>query len=94
MTDLPPMEQVAADLAAQDAETGPISVEVDAFVAFCLVGQLQIAARHPGNCGPSLGLAARVAAALSDKLPESAQAVIRAGWNPENDVEAEAPHGN
>ena len=76
---------MAAALEAQDAERGPISIELSAFVAFCLIGQIQLATRHPANCGPSLDYAVQFANALSEKLPPSAQAVIALGWNPEND---------
>ncbi len=85
MTDLPDMTVVAADLDALRSERGPILLELDVFAAFCLVGQVQLALRHPNNFGLSAETAAQFARNLSDHLPESAKAVIAAGWDPKND---------
>ena len=85
MSDLPDMEVVAADLRRQDSEEDPIVFELSAYVAFSLIAQLQLAIRHPANFGGSAEVATKFVNELAEHLPESAQAVIRAGWNPEND---------
>ena len=81
----PPIEVVAHDLQQQAATQGPIRLELSPFIAFCIIGQIQLASRHPANMGDSLEQACQFAANLTEHLPESAQQVIALGWSPEND---------
>ena len=85
MTDLPDPEVLAADLQQQKETLGLLTIEIDPYAAFCVVGQIQLASRHPENMGESLETACRFAAALAGLLPETAQQVIALGWNPAND---------
>ena len=86
MPDLPDMATVAADLQRQTDDEGPIRIELGRFEAFCIIGQIQLAARHPSNAGDSLKIACAFAEGLIGYLPESAQTVARLGWSPEHDA--------
>lgn len=79
--DIPDYAQVADDLIGRDV----IKVSLEPYKAFCIVTQMRVALRHPDNFGRSAEIAIEFAQLLTEKLPESAQAVIRAGWNPAND---------
>lgn len=87
MPDLPPLAVMAADLQRQTESHGPITIEIDPFTAFSVIGQVQLSSRHPENCGLGIERSIEFARALATRLPESAQAVIRAGWDPTNDVD-------
>ena len=86
MADIPDMKDVARDLQAQKDEGLLIGTMLDPFAALCVIGQLQLAARHPENSGPALEEGVKFAAQLAESLPESAQALVELGWNPENDA--------
>lgn len=85
MTEIPDPEVVTADLQQQKEALGLLTIEIDPFAAFCVVGQIQLASRHPENMGQSLETACRFAAALAGLLPETAQEVIALGWDPAYD---------
>lgn len=67
-----------------------INLKLGPAQAMMLIGQLQLAARHPANIGPSSGLVRLLATELADELVEAEpelQAIIEAGWDPQHDVE-------
>ncbi|MYE06890.1 MAG: hypothetical protein F4Y04_06685 [Chloroflexi bacterium] len=70
MTELPDMEVTAADLKRQADTQGPITIEIDPFSAFCVIGQIQLASRHPENMGASADMACRFAADLKYRHPD------------------------
>jgi hypothetical protein len=80
LTILPTPELIAEKLTAAPL----IGIELDAFQAFALVGQIQLALRHPENTGVVADLARRIADELSSTLiaivPEIAPLIIAAGW--------------
>ena len=82
MAELPDEVEVAADLNKQMHERGILAVEMHPFVAFVLCGMLQLALRHPGNNGATAENVANFVNDLAAQLPESAQSIIAAGWNP------------
>lgn len=86
MSGVPTMEAVARQLRAQDEERGPVTVEISAFHAFCLIAQVQLASRHPENDGPPLDHAIVFARRLEEMLPDDAVKVLALGWDPANDV--------
>ncbi len=56
--------------------------------AFCLLGQVQLALRHPGNRGLAADLATRIARQIQEQISVSPaiSVVAEAGWHPESDV--------
>ena len=86
-----PMEELArgmADdfgklLAEKLKATSPIYAEFDAYQLFVIVGQLQLALKHPENVGESAEVAEAIAeefsALLIKAIPEI-EPVIAAGW--------------
>jgi hypothetical protein len=66
----------------------PLAVHLNPYVAICVLGSLQLALRHPMNCGA----AAHVARTFADKLqaylaqtPALAE-VVEQGWHDDYDV--------
>ncbi|HEY9749440.1 MAG TPA: hypothetical protein V6C63_12210 [Allocoleopsis sp.] len=80
MNNLPNFEALAQTLSTAP----PIHAEIDAGIAFALVGQLQLALRHPLNQGASSELVKRVAQELQAKLADIDPAIAQAlnqGWD-------------
>lgn len=75
------------------AAAGPVTLEIDVGAAVGLIGQLQLALRHPANTGPTAKEAERFVRKLIDVIADTP--VIRrgleAGFSPENDVERKRP---
>lgn len=67
----------------------PIQLEMDAAHAWILIGQLQLALRHPGNRGPSAKLARAIVEGLAEIVAPSGalREVYERGWNPAHDEE-------
>ena len=86
MPDLPDMDAVARDIVAQHDRSGLLVVGLTPGEAFAIIGQLQLAIRHPDNAGRTAEIATEFVTKLAKGLPESAQQIIAAGWNPENDA--------
>lgn len=66
-----------------------LPVELDGMTAFMLIGQLQLALRHPQNRGASAGVARRVADGLIERLAggdEEIRTLLRHGYDPAYDV--------
>jgi hypothetical protein len=65
------------------------TVDFDLVTAICVIAQLQLAARHPKNIGPSREVAEVFARSLQQKIievaPENA-AIMEMGWNPDFDI--------
>jgi hypothetical protein len=82
------LEHYAEDFRAL-AKTPPITLTIPAIDAFCILGQIQLACRHPFNTGPSRTIAERFGhqlqhlVATTDALAE----VARRGWDPAFDEE-------
>jgi hypothetical protein len=83
----PPMRQledlVMAEL-HEMSEKPPIQVEMSGILAYMLISQCQIAARHPNNVGPSRDQVRDFLESLESQIckPGSAVAVtIEMGWN-------------
>lgn len=68
-----------------------IRLELNPAAAFAVLANLQLAARHPGNNGPSVKIARGVADRIADHFdgPISRE-VIRQGWDPSFDVKVES----
>ena len=64
------------------------SIDCDVITAMSVIGQLQLASRHPGNTGASRQIAEKFARDLQEMVirvaPENAE-LIEMGWNPAND---------
>ena len=65
---------------------GPLRVELSALEAVSIVGQLQLALRHPANRGETTKIARRFIEQIRRQVPEGLQRNIDAGFNPEFDV--------
>ena len=76
---VPSPKTVSDDLAASP----PFTIDLDAGTLFCLIGQLQLALRHPSNEGAAAEIAKNVVVDIAKQLPESAQEVIAAAWSEE-----------
>ena len=66
------------------ADPTPMPFEMNSQQVFVLVGQLQLALRHPRNCGPASVMARGLAEVLGDMLTDLYPAVgqvIAAGWD-------------
>lgn len=66
---------------------GRITFALTHVEAFCVLAQLQLAARHPHNTGPGAEIARRFAELLQQEIsttPALAE-LARRGWDPEHD---------
>jgi hypothetical protein len=79
-------EQYTAELAASLRDVGEIKVCLSGRTALMLVGQLQLAMRHPANNGPSRQAMGLLIDGIASRLPPLAQELIVLGSDPENDV--------
>lgn len=81
--------QFAAEFAALAARTDAIRLLLSPFEAWVLIGQLQLALRHPANTGPSAQIAKILALRLQSIVaPDGVLALIAArGWHAEYDEE-------
>ena len=66
-----------------------ITVEIDCITAISIIGQLQLASRHPANNGLSQKEAEKFArlmqAAIAAKFPAMTE-LMELGWNPDYDI--------
>jgi len=71
-------------------ENFTIQVEIDFLSAMCIIGNIQLASRHPKNTGPSRKIAELFARMLQkivvEKRPDVAE-LLEKGWNPIFDVD-------
>jgi hypothetical protein len=65
---------------------GPVRLELGALEAVAIVGQVQLALRHPRNRGESTKIARAFIEQIRRQVPEGLQRNIDAGFNPEMDV--------
>jgi hypothetical protein len=65
-----------------------VTLDLGVAEAWILLAQLQLALRHPQNCGASAQFAIQVAEILAAQVAATPglRAIYEAGWNPENDV--------
>jgi hypothetical protein len=54
-----------------------IFIEMDVLTAICVLGNIQLATRHPANTGPSVGYAVRWGRELQEKIVEKIPETIR-----------------
>lgn len=65
-------------------------VELDSTMALCVIAQIQLASRHPGNKGQSTEIAQKFARGLQvavTKLHPEVANILEKGWDPAYDVE-------
>lgn len=76
------------------SEHRPVHLELDPLVLLALIGNLQLALRHPGNRGDSAQLVRNLVDQAIDTLEVSADAkeLLRRGDNPAYDVPSLATH--
>ena len=84
------MEGVHFDRMVEQLRRAPgIHMQVSTQEAFILVSQLQLALRHPGNCGPTSDVARDIAMTLQQgimsQVPE-AKGLLERGWETAFDV--------
>jgi hypothetical protein len=67
----------------------PFVLQLDGPEAFALLGQIQLACRHPANKGPSRQIAERIGRLIQATLATTPAlaAVAEYGWNPVYDEE-------
>lgn len=72
-------------------EAPDVFIQLTATAAWCLLGQLQLACRHPRNNGASRQVAEDVAHEIQDRLATTPalRRVAEMGWDPQYDVEVE-----
>jgi hypothetical protein len=66
-----------------------IFIEMDVLTAICVLGNIQLATRHPANTGPSVGYAVRWGRELQEKIVEKIpeqSAIMEMGWDPNFDM--------
>lgn len=88
MTQMPDFERIGKLM----EKAQPLEMAILPFRAFVLVGQIQLALRHPENRGPSAEIARDMAVRLQALLGQIDPAIAEAlehGWHPEFDVSAE-----
>lgn len=70
-----------------------VVITLDAFTWMCVLGALQLAFRHPAYTGPSSDIVRNVAANIESEisLNERIAILLGMGWDPQFDVEPEAP---
>lgn len=88
MTQLDEKDGLAA-LARLQADPQTVAVEMSKVEAFMLLGQLQLALRHPHNRGPSSDVARGVARSIQEALSRGDPVLARLaemGWDPAHDV--------
>lgn len=68
-----------------------LSLELSALQAFTLLGQIQVALRHPDNVGPAAKIGRELAECLQAALPKGGAIaeVARLGWDPQADLPEE-----
>lgn len=66
----------------------PINMEIGRSLGFILLGQLQLALRHPANTGPTAEAAEQFARHLQSVLgmPPQLAAIAEQGWDPGYDA--------
>jgi hypothetical protein len=64
----------------------PVKLELSALEAVAIVGQIQLALRHPANRGESTKIARAFIEEVRRQVPEGLQRNIDAGFNPKFDV--------
>ena len=72
-----------------NSATQTITITVDLMSAICIIGNIQIAGRHPKNNGPSRKIAEDFARSLQlrvAKLHPNTGGMIEKGWDPDYDV--------
>lgn len=81
---------ITANELAQALGNAPAwSVTIEAYTAFILISQLQLAARHPENTGPAANLAKGFAVNLAqifNSIDPRIVAIIDKGWDPNFDI--------
>jgi len=65
---------------------GPVRLELGALEAVSIVGQLQLALRHPLNRGETTKIARLFIEQVRRQVPEGLQRNIDAGFNPKMDI--------
>lgn len=66
-----------------------IDMKIDPVTAMCVIGNIQLATRHPANNGPSLRFAIQFARDLEKelvKLMPDREAIFAMGWDPQYDL--------
>jgi hypothetical protein len=79
-------EMITSDVALKMKAAAHITVEVDLVMALSVVGNLQLASRHPDNESFTAGLARGFARSLATRLVElvpELKEMVEAGWSPE-----------
>ena len=74
--------------ACERLAAGKVQIDVDGFTALCLLGQLQLASRHPANTGHPVQVASVFARELEARIiaiEPTFAAICAAGWNPAMD---------
>ncbi len=82
-------QEAIAILAEHMQKRGPIKVEMDAEIAFAILGCLQLSLRHPGNRGHAAELAEQFARSLQTAIAagnSDVYSIMERGWLPELDT--------
>ncbi len=81
------LDQFGAEFAALQGR--PCVLQLDGPEAFALLGQIQLACRHPRNLGPSRQIAERIGRLIQATVATTPAlaAVAEMGWNPAYDEE-------
>jgi hypothetical protein len=83
-----PLEQFSKEFAHLN-QIPAITLQLGAVEAWALLGQIQLACRHPMNLGPTRQIAEQIARQLQAAVATTPAlaAVAEMGWNPDYDQE-------
>lgn len=79
------------EMVALQGDTARFVLELSLLDAFTVLGQLQLALRHPDNTGPAAQIARRIAGRIEAGLPQGGAIarVAQLGWDPGADLPAD-----
>ena len=82
-----PLEQFAVEFAKIKQQ--PVILQLGGWEAWALLGQIQLACRHPENNGPTRQVAEQIARQLQAAVATTPAlaAMAEMGWNPDYDQE-------
>lgn len=84
------IEQTHLELKEMDKQ-GAIPILIPPYGIYALIGNLQLALRHPANQGPSRAIVEDIARQMQSCFPRvsAAYQILEKGWQPEDDIEIE-----
>lgn len=76
------------------AESPLIALAIDRLTAITIIGNLQLALRHPANHRPSVEIVLEFIRRLDERLPPALREAVALGFDPRHDVPKEIDRGH